>query len=518
MALLAASLAPALAVAHPGHEHTNVIANAGGDNVRLRSGPGYESGEIDRFPEGTGVEIIEGPYDAADGSLWYQVDIDGQAGYMVSDYLVAVEVGADEPADEGPTGPGITTTSGRARTIDSVNLRAGPSTADAVVRTLEAGEEVTLTGGSRAGWISVSATGGDGWVAAEYIGPTAPETESPVPIPEPEAAGETGTRYTIDTVHLRAGPGTEFDSITYLDTGVELQLTGAQEYGFVAVTSPFGEGWVSTRYIGASAPDGSGEPVTATEPEVPEEPEAPVEPQVRFTTGNVNLRTAASQGSTVLTVIASGTEVAFTGETTAGFAQVRTSLGEGWIASEYLSDIRPEEPAGPDPVPSSSLIAWPVSGGEWYISQGYNGSSHQNRTQYWQYYYSFDLKRSDGATAGQPVYAAVNGTVRWIDEATGGMSISMGAGLAYAFFHARLDPGIEEGDTVTQGQYLGTIAPAGEAGSGSSAHLHITVWETDDEGNWSRRAIPFTGRAAIEGANFPATGAGNDHRGYTFVP
>ena len=159
-----------------------------------------------------------------------------------------------------------------------------------------------------------------------------------------------------------------------------------------------------------------------------------------------------------------------------------------------------------------------MSGDEWVISQGYNGSSHQNQSQYWQYFYSFDLKRTDGSTTGQPVYSAVNGRVRWIDEATGGMSIYMGDGLAYAFFHARLDPGISEGDTITQGQYMGTIAPAGEAGSGSSAHLHITIWETSDEGNWSRRAIPFTGNVAIEGVEFPTTGAGNDYLGYTFNP
>jgi hypothetical protein len=65
---------------------------------------------------------------------------------------------------------------------------------------------------------------------------------------------------------------------------------------------------------------------------------------------------------------------------------------------------------------------------------------------------------------------------------------------------------------------MGTIAPAGEAGSGSSAHLHITVWETSDEGNWSRRAIPFTGNVAIEGESFPADGSGNDWRGYIFNP
>ena len=366
--------------------------------------------------------------------------------------------------------------------------------------------------------------------------PERPDAPAPEPRAElaPEPPGETGARYTVETVHLRSGAGTSFDSITYLDAGVELQLTGGIESGFAEVASSFGNGWVSTQYLSESAPespmvpDVPAAPEAPVESDVPEEPELPgvpdivEEPVARFTTANVNLRSAGSQTATVVTVVPASSEVEFTGVTAAGFSEVRTATGDGWIASEFLSDIRTEAPAGPEPQPepeaSDSLITWPVSGDEWVISQGYNGSSHQNRTDSWQYYYSFDLKRSDGATAGQPVYSAVNGTVRWIDEATGGMSIYMGDGLAYAYFHTRIDPGIDEGDIITQGQYMGMIAPAGEAASGSSVHLHITIWETSDEGNWSRRDVPFSGNVAIEGIDFPATGAGNDHLGYTFNP
>ncbi len=598
--LLAAALAPASVAAHAGHEHGNVIANADGDNVRLRSGPSYDDGEITRFPEGTGVDIVDGPYTADDGSIWYQVDIDGQAGYMDSAYLVAVELPADEESVDASAG----VTSGTAVTNDSVFLRAGPSTADAVVRPLEAGEQVTLTGEVRDGWNAVSASDGDGWVFAEYLDVG---SDSETPASSPDESGETGTRVTIDSVHLRSGPGTDFDSITYLEPGVPLELTGRQEFGFARVDSSFGPGWVAAEYIGEAAPvvpvtpdasapapdpaaetsgmrytidsvnlrEGAGtefdslasldagveleltgdeafgfvevtssfgngwvsaeylgnaapaiptEPETTPQPDVTEEPAPEPEPALeavaRFTTANVNLRTASNQASTVVTVVPSSTEVEFTGLTADGFSEVRTTIGSGWLASEFLAETRPEGSAGPDPAPvgSGSLITWPVSGDEWVVSQGYNGSSHQNQSGSWQYYYSLDLKRADGSTAGQPVYSAVNGTVRWIDEATGGMSIYMGDGLAYAYFHTRIDPSISEGETITQGQYMGTIAPAGEAASGSSAHLHITVWETADEGNWSRQAIPFTGNVAISGVEFPPTGSGNDYLGYTFNP
>nr|MBA2670948.1 SH3 domain-containing protein [Gemmatimonadota bacterium] len=467
-------------------------------------------------------------------------------------------------------------------TIDTVYLRSGPGTSFSSITYLPAGATLQFSGTVENGFAQVSSSLGSGWVFAQYIGTSAPSTSAPPPAEIP-----TGTRYTTDTVHLRAGAGTSAASIHYLDAGVELQLLGEIENGFSRVTTAFGEGWVFTQYIGSERP-------AAPQPEPEPEPPAAPEPVARYTTVAVNLREGASTGSTVLQVVPLGTQVSFLGETSDGFARVSSNGVTGWVAAEFLAssppatpapEPEPEPPVTPEPVaryttaavnlresastgatvlrvvplatqvsfsgetsegfarvtsdgiagwiasdflaserPSvpppapNSLITWPVRGGEWTISQGYNGSSHQNRSGSWQYLYSLDLVRSDGGTAGQPVYSPVSGTVRWIDEASGGGSIYMGNGLAFAFFHVVLDSSVQEGGTVTQGQYLGTIAPAGQLGAGSRPHLHITIWETSDGGNWSRRAIPFTGNVAIAGASFPATGAPNTHRGITFNP
>jgi uncharacterized protein YraI len=457
---------------------------------------------VTTLPAGEIVTLTGGESDG-----WLSVSATGGDGWVYGAFL-----GTGESSDETPAPD--TDDGGVRYTIDTVHLRSGPGTGYASLASLPVGVTLQFTGTVQDGFAEVSSDYGSGWVFAQYIDATAPEgVETPPETPDDGIEGETGPRYTIDTVHLRSGASTNTDSLAYLEVGVELQLLGEVENGFARVSSPFGEGWVYAEYIGAEQP---AVPETPTEPETPSEPETP-EPVARYTSAAVNLRDGATMGSAVLSVVPLGTEVSFLGQTENGFARVANDGVQGWLAAEYLSDTPPEVP-DPGPAPSASLVTWPVSGGEWTISQGYNGSSHQNRSSSWQYYYSFDLKRADGSTTGQPVYSAVNGTIRWIDEATGGMSIYLGDGLAYAFFHARLDPGLQEGDTVTQGQYLGTIAPAGEAGNGGSPHLHITMWETSDEGNWSRNAIPFTGRAAIAGIEFPATGTGNDYRGYAFNP
>jgi hypothetical protein len=94
----------------------------------------------------------------------------------------------------------------------------------------------------------------------------------------------------------------------------------------------------------------------------------------------------------------------------------------------------------------------------------------------------------------------------------------MGNGYAFAIFHVEFDAGIPEGATVTQGQYLGYIAGPGEDSNGGTPHIHITVWATDDGGNWSRQAVPFTGELALSGASFADSGSSQDHTGETVTP
>lgn len=188
-----------------------------------------------------------------------------------------------------------------------------------------------------------------------------------------------------------------------------------------------------------------------------------------------------------------------------------------------------------------SSIKLPVPAGEsWTVSQGYNtnpaaGGSHYNCnaqtlrddpsgtrscSQYWQYKYSFDLVPADGSSAaGRTVLSPVNGVIRWIDEAYGGMSINLEDGYAYAYFHTSLAPGLAAGQRVTQGQYLGTVAPAGQAGNGGFPHLHVTLWQTNDGGNWDRNPVAFSGSQSIEGVSLAAQteSAVNQHRGATFT-
>jgi uncharacterized protein YraI len=441
---------------------TAVVSYANGDDVRLRAAPGLESAIVDLVPEGTEVSVLDGPFTADDGSLWYSVAVFGQSGYVAADYLAAAG---------GPSG-------GTATVLSDLNLRAGPSTDDAVLAVLPVGATVALTGESSAGFVGVVYGDLVGWAYGAFL------SGGGVPAP-------TGSAFATDFLNLRAGASLGDAVLAVIPRGASVELTGGSSGGFLSVLFDGIEGWASADYLdagGGAPPAPSGEAVT---------------------TSALNLRDGPGTGFEVLAVMPFGAAVETNGAPEGGFYPVSYGTLVGWASADFLDF---------DGGVVAPRIAWPFSGGgQWYILQGYNGSSHFNASSTYQYHYSFDLALRDGSTAGQPVYSPATGTIRWIDPATGGMSIDLGDGYAVAFFHVTLAPGLNDGQPITQGDYVGYISGPSGQGFAVTPHVHLTVWQSFDGGNWSRIAVPFTGINAIAGREFPDVGGTNQYQG-TNVP
>lgn len=273
------------------------------------------------------------------------------------------------------------------------------------------------------------------------------------------------TAVATEQVFVRSAPSTNDPILGELHAGDVVTIHGEVSNGFISIYHGSHVGWVFMDYL--AFPDSPGEPIPAppTDPTIPEQPAA---------------------------------------ETPAPVPTEPPALPE-------------PEPVAPEPAPSGSIV-WPVQGGEWRILQGYNGSSHQNTSSLWQYRDSLDLVSTEGSTAGATVYSPVSGTVRWLDPASGGMSIDMGNGHAVALFHVVFNASISAGDTLTQGQAIGYISGPGEAGYVQTPHLHIALWQTNDGGNWNRTSVPFQGSLAISGLSLPNNGGSYQHTGLVFNP
>ncbi len=570
-------LAPPLSLAASDLEigSNATIAAANGDDVRLRAAPGYDAEVLAMLPEGTTVAVLDGPITADDGSVWYQAKTTAGTGYIVADFLAGAtsETGTTTAADVNatevttaavgsdgqtattttalnlrsgpsttnavllvmPAGSTVTITgnaqngfypvtykgtggwastnfltlggsgtlppaSGTTTVTSALNLRSGPSTSDPVISVMPAGATVTLTGESAIGFLGVTYNGRTGWAYATFL-----STSGATPPPTPEPSPGTGTATVTNSLNLRAGPSTADAVIAVMPAGSTVTLTGNSSNGFLSVSFNGREGWAYATYLDT---DGGTDPPPTTPPSSGT--------GTAVATAAVNLRAGPSTSDAVIAVIPSGGTVTVTGSAQNGFYPVTYAGRSGWAYGAYLSIGG--SGTTPPPGGGGSGIVWPLaSGAAWNIIQGYNGGTHQNRDALAQYYYAFDLARVDGNTAGQSVLSPVSGTIRWTHAPSGGIAINMGNGYAVAMFHATFLSSLTAGQTVSQGQYLGTISGPGGNGYAVVPHLEMDVWRTSD-GGLSRSSVPFTGINAISGTAFPDIGGYNQYYGTVFYP
>jgi len=542
-----------------------LVANGGGQPVLLREAPSFDASAVSSFPEGTPVDIIEGPVYGDDGSAWLGISVGGVTGYMNAGYLVASEQAAQPLAAErmdatAPAEPVAVAEENASNALASpvatadINLRASPSYDAMVLMVIPAGAVLQATGEWADGFAGVTYNGQYGWVDSAWIGeaaaPAAPAGEAVLlqeaadPVLDGSVADDAALvsdltapagdlAQAIDVANLRLGPSEGDEVLRVLPAGATVTVTGAAIEGWVPVWYNGTWGFVTADLLSS----GTTASVSLAQDAAPVDALPAIDPGsgelLATTLSDVNLRSGPDATTAILGAIPAGVALTPLAGPESGFYQVDFNGQVGWVAADYLEvsasylqrgdrkdrdgKVEGSEPAGNAGAGGGGII-WPVSGGSWSIMQGYNGSSHQNQDGLWQYYYSFDIVRDDGNTAGQTVYAPVNGEVRWTDPGTGGISIDMGDGYAVAMFHVDFDGQIQAGTQVSQGQPIGQISGSGGPGFAGTPHLHFTLWTSDDNGNWDRQAAPFTGKYSISGTSFPDTGGSSQHQGTTFNP
>src|SRR5215218_2102479 len=152
------------------------IAYANGDPVALRSAVGYDAEVLAWIPEGSTVEVVDGPKGASDGALWYKVRANGQSGYIVSYFLALGDGSAaaeDTPEESAPAPSAAAAAPGAITGIayiagtnnDGVRCRGSASTSGAVITVLSEGTRVELIGDQSNGWQPVNCNGRAGFVS-----------------------------------------------------------------------------------------------------------------------------------------------------------------------------------------------------------------------------------------------------------------------------------------------------------------------------------------------------------------
>ena len=282
-----------------------------GDYINLRSGAGTNYSIIGSLSRGELVTVLDDS-----NPDWVKVQTSsGAIGYCSKEFVKTLS--SDEEAEEL-----IGTLTG-----DYVNLRAGAGTGHAVIGMLYLNDEVTVLDDSDANWAKIRTKDGqEGYCSKEYLHIT--------------KKGETaqGTAVTTDALNLRSGAGMEHYVKTVLSKGTTVTILDNSDANWVKVRTADGtEGYCSKAYLDIAGSSAQEPSAPVQQPEQNESTSNATELPAVLTGSDVNLRSGAGTGYSVIGSLYLGQRVTVIDNSDANWAKIRTESGqEGYCTKEFL--------------------------------------------------------------------------------------------------------------------------------------------------------------------------------------
>lgn len=133
-------------------------------------------------------------------------------------------------------------------TGNEVRVRSGPDTTYTILGYVNAGDLVYVLADPSGDWVQIRTVDGIvGYVSSQYV---RLDEEEPSDDPSGFQVGQTVQVTAEPSLNLRAGPGTSYEAITSLATGVRLTITSVESNGWLGVETASGvEGYVHPDYV-----------------------------------------------------------------------------------------------------------------------------------------------------------------------------------------------------------------------------------------------------------------------------
>ena len=314
------------------------IVTISGSRLNLREKASTSSKILTRLSGGTKVTVL------GESGNWYHVNYNGTLGYLSREYVRVTEETPTAAPTTAPTAQptpaptqapetgrlGVVTISG-----SRLNLREKASTLSKILTRLSGGARVTVLGES-GNWYHVNYNGTLGYLSKAYVRVTGDVSPTAAPTASPTQPPETGREATIQienggALHLRKGPGTDTESLGYVQNGDKATILGESgEWYHVRVDGK--EGYLKKTYLdgGAQAPEATPAP-TAAPTQAPER-EATIHIE---NDGTLHLRKGPSTDTESLGYVQNGDKAAILGESGEWY-RVRVDGKEGYLKKIYL--------------------------------------------------------------------------------------------------------------------------------------------------------------------------------------
>lgn len=142
-------------------------------------------------------------------------------------------------------------------TGNEVRVRSGPDTTYTILGYVNAGDLVYVLADPSGDWVQIRTVDGIvGYVSSQYV---RLDEEEPSDDPSGFQVGQTVQVTAEPSLNLRAGPGTSYEAITSLTTGVLLTITSVESNGWLGVETASGvAGYVHPDYVEVYTGGGGG--------------------------------------------------------------------------------------------------------------------------------------------------------------------------------------------------------------------------------------------------------------------
>lgn len=238
-------------------------------------------------------------------------------------------------------------------TCGALNVRSGAGTNYPRIGGLSKGQTVQVYEASN-GWLKIAYGSGYGWISQQY---TDYKTDEPT---QPEQPSTKQGTITAESLNVRTGPGTSYESIGYLHNGDKVTILG-ESNGWYKIDFNGREAWVSGKYVTV---DGG----STSDPVEPEQPPVTGDKVVIIDTASLNVRNGPSADNTKLGSLTHGTKVTVLGESN-GWYKINYNGQEGWIKASYTHAVETVDAASQKAVDHAySLMNTCVNEG-WTYSQ-----------------------------------------------------------------------------------------------------------------------------------------------------
>lgn len=292
--------------------------------LNVRTGPSISYSIVTTLNQGQVVTLIGRNAD----SSWAKIRLtDGREGWVSAPLIQpSVAISTLPLADAAAPAPSAIVATA------ALNMRSGPSVAYGRITQLSYGQSVTLIGRlSDNSWVKIRlADGREGWVNSGYL-------QANVDIPSLPVLDAPGAPPSLDTgvsTTLRAGPGSNYESLGQIFSGQDVNLIGRNNNSSwvkLRVLSDGRVGWVRASAVRSSLPVSSLDIVDGTAPEVSGN-------NAVVTSARLNIRTGPGTSYDIITTVNQGQTMALIGRNgDSSWAKIRLGDGrEGWVNASLI--------------------------------------------------------------------------------------------------------------------------------------------------------------------------------------